>query len=118
MTAQQKEYSNLSPQIEQPSALEIMAKMGHCLSSPLAQPAVTQPKSQKTTSSQPLPSTFHNINPKTLSHLPLSAQQWDQNAIITRASCHGCDNLGPVSDAEHTLSSGYPQKSIPEPWKR
>ncbi|XP_076606583.1 jhy protein homolog [Chaetodon auriga] len=136
--SQQKEYSN-PLQKQQPPALGVRAERGHCLSSPLERPAaVTQPKPQKATSSQPLPPTFHlNINLKASSHLLPLLQQKGQDSITDIASLH----WSPASQVEFALSPGYGQtntgksshmslkgvnaqphhqnqESSPEPWQR
>ncbi|XP_040907199.1 jhy protein homolog [Toxotes jaculatrix] len=108
--SQQKEYPNPSRQ-PQPPALAVEAEQGDCLSSPLARPAaVTQPKPQKTTSSQPLPPTIHlNISLSTSSHLLSLLQQKGQDAIIDLASLHGRPRWSPTSQVQLALSPAYQQ---------
>ncbi|TNN80115.1 hypothetical protein EYF80_009626 [Liparis tanakae] len=75
--AQRKEYHNPPQPRQQPPALGVKAEWADCLSSPSAGPAaVTQPKPQKTTPSQPSRPTIH-INLNTSSHLfPTTALKW------------------------------------------
>ncbi|XP_056267864.1 jhy protein homolog isoform X2 [Pseudoliparis swirei] len=107
--AQRKEYHNPPQPRQQPPALGVKAEWGDCLSSPLPGPAaVTQPKPQKTTPSQPLRPTIH-INLNTSSHLLPLIQQRGQDDIINLASLHGCPHWRPASEDELALSPGSQQ---------
>ncbi|CAK6971676.1 jhy protein homolog [Scomber scombrus] len=98
--AQRKETSSPSRQ-QQPPAPGVEAEWGDCLSSPLASPAaVTQPKPQKMTSSQPLPPTIQfNINLNTVPFL----QQNSDDAIMNLASLH-------ESEFQYAMSPLYQQR--------
>ncbi|XP_018548058.1 jhy protein homolog isoform X1 [Lates calcarifer] len=108
--AQQKEYPNPFQQ-QQPPALMVNAERGDCLSSPLArQAAITQPKPQKMTSSQPLPPTIQlNISLNTPSHLLSLLQQKGQDAIINIVSPHGHPHWSPAYEVQLASSPGYQQ---------
>ncbi|XP_067463378.1 jhy protein homolog isoform X1 [Thunnus thynnus] len=126
--AQRKE--NPSPSQQQwPHAPGVKAERRDCLSSPLARPAaVTQPKPQKTTSSQPLPPTIHlNINLNTLSQLRPLLQQKAHDAIMNLASLHGRPHWSPGSEVQfgthmcqeglHTELYHRNQENSPEQWQ-
>ncbi|KAK2828918.1 hypothetical protein Q5P01_019952 [Channa striata] len=103
--AQRKEYPNPSQQ-QQPSDPEVRIVQGDNLSFPLVRPTtVTQPKAQKMTSSQPVPSGIHlNINRNTSSHLLSILQDTGQDALINLA-CH-CSHtqLSHASEVQTALS--------------
>ncbi|XP_051793502.1 jhy protein homolog isoform X1 [Acanthochromis polyacanthus] len=109
--AKQKEYSNPSQQQQNPS-LRVEAEHGDCLHSQLAKSAtVNQTEPQKTTSSQPLPSTVHlSIHLNTGSHLLPLLQQMGQNAIINLPSLH--DHTYRTSASKSALSLAYKQTTV------
>nr|XP_046267729.1 jhy protein homolog isoform X2 [Scatophagus argus] len=120
--AQRKEYLS-PPQKERNPSPGVRDELGDCLSFPLARPGpLTQPKPQKTTSSQPLSPTFHlNINLKTSSHLPPLLEPRGQEAIIHMASLHDCPHGSFASQTELAQLSGYlqtnPRKYSQISWK-
>ncbi|XP_071317277.1 jhy protein homolog isoform X2 [Trachinotus anak] len=102
--AQRKEYPNLSRQ-QPPPALAVKAVQGD--SRPAA---VSQPKPQNMTSSQPLPPTIHlNISLNTSSHLLSLLPQKGQDAIINLASLHGRSHWSPTSEVQLALYPEYQQ---------
>ncbi|KAM7374906.1 hypothetical protein PAMP_007540 [Pampus punctatissimus] len=111
MKAQRKENPRPSRQ-QQPPAPEVKAARGDCLSSPLARPAaVPQPKTQKTTSSQPLPPTIHlNINLNTSSQLIPLLQQKAHDAIMNLASLHSRPRWSPGSEVQLVYQQRNPGK--------
>ncbi|KAM7398638.1 hypothetical protein PAMA_006515 [Pampus argenteus] len=111
MKAQRKENPRPS-RLQQLLAPEVKAEQGDCLSSPLARPAaVTQPKPQKTTSSQPLPPTIHlNINLNTSSQLIPLLQQKAHDAIMNLASLHSRPHWSPGSEVQLVYQQRNPGK--------
>ncbi|KAK2879898.1 jhy protein homolog [Channa argus] len=114
--AQRKEYPNPSQQ-QQPSAPEVRSVQGDYLSSPLVRPtAVTQPKVQKMTSSQPVPSTIHlNINLNTSSHVLSLLQHTGQDALMNLASLCGHPQLSYASEVQIALPPKYQPTDLEKP---
>lgn len=103
-TAQQNQSTNLSALITPQMRTEIEDS----LSSPLAR----EDAPQMTTPSQPLPPTYNlNISPLLLP-IPQQKALDTFNNITFQHSLFGGGNIGPASEAEHTVNSGCHQGNV------